>query len=118
MDSRRPQAVSGTLVIEVGKRSGDQLRAAAEIAGPILRELCPEETKAEAAARLSVRMAWLTGSVGAVALAGLAGLCLPVSDTDERRGVIGKDCHRHFPLSFFRAFPRAFKRATYRGKTC
>jgi hypothetical protein len=32
--------------------------------------------KAQAAARLSVRVAWLTGSLGAVALAGLAGFLL------------------------------------------
>jgi hypothetical protein len=63
---------AAALVTDAGKWSGDQLReAAAEISPSILRELRPEVAKAEAAARLSVRIAWGTGSVGAIALAGL-----------------------------------------------
>jgi CHASE3 domain sensor protein len=68
---------AAALVTDAGKWSGDQLReAAAEISASILRELRPEVAKAEAAARLSVRIAWITGSVGAIALAGLGGFLL------------------------------------------
>lgn len=65
---------ASALITEAGKWSAEQLRdAAAEISSSILKELRPEVTKAEAAARLSVRMAWVTGGIGAIALAGIAG---------------------------------------------
>lgn len=68
---------AAAFVTDAAKWSAEQLReAAAELSATILRELRPEVAKAEAAARVSVRMAWLTGSVGAVALAGLAGFLL------------------------------------------
>ena len=68
---------AAALVTEAGKWSAEQLReTAAEISASILKDLRPEVLKAEAAARASVRMAWLTGSVGAIALAGLAGFLL------------------------------------------
>ena len=61
-------------ITDAGKWSADQLReAATELSASVLRELRPEVAKAEAAVRLSVRIAWVTGSVGAIALAGLAG---------------------------------------------
>ena len=68
---------AAALVTEAGKWSAEQLReTAAEISASILKDLRPEVLKAEVAARVSVRMAWLTGSVGAIALAGLAGFLL------------------------------------------
>jgi hypothetical protein len=68
---------AAALVTEAGKWSAEQLReTAAEISSSILKDLRPEVLKAETAARVSVRMAWLTGSVGAIALAGLAGFLL------------------------------------------
>jgi CHASE3 domain sensor protein len=68
---------AAALVTEAGKWSAEQLRdTAAEISASILKDLRPEVMKAEAAARLSLRMAWVTGSLGAVALAGLAGFLL------------------------------------------
>jgi CHASE3 domain sensor protein len=68
---------AAALVTEAGKWSAEQLReTAAEISSSILKDLRPEVLKAEVAARASVRMAWLTGSFGAIALAGLAGFLL------------------------------------------
>lgn len=68
---------AAALVTEAGKWSAEQLReTAAEISASILKDLRPEVLKAEAAARVSVRMAWVTGSLGAIALAGLAGFLL------------------------------------------
>lgn len=68
---------ASALITEAGKWSAEQLRdAAAEISSSILKELRPEVMKAEAAARLSVRVAWIMGGIGAVALAGIAGLWL------------------------------------------
>jgi CHASE3 domain sensor protein len=68
---------AAALVTEAGKWSAEQLReTAAEISASILKDLRPEVLKAETAARVSVRTAWLTGSVGAIALAGLAGFLL------------------------------------------
>jgi hypothetical protein len=68
---------AAALVTEAGKWSAEQLReTAAEISASILKDLRPEVLNAEVAARVSVRMAWLTGSVGAIALAGLAGFLL------------------------------------------
>jgi CHASE3 domain sensor protein len=68
---------AAALVTEAGKWSAEQLReTAAEISSSILKDLRPEVLKAETAAQVSVRMAWLTGSVGAIALAGLAGFLL------------------------------------------
>jgi CHASE3 domain sensor protein len=68
---------ASALITEAGRWSAEQLReAAGEISASILKELRPEVMKAEAAARRSVRMAWLTGGIGAVALAGVAGFWL------------------------------------------
>ena len=68
---------AAALVTEAGKWSAEQLReTAAEISASILKDLRPEALKAEAAARVAVRMAWLTGSIGAIALAGLTGFLL------------------------------------------
>jgi hypothetical protein len=68
---------AAALVTEAGKWSAEQLReTAAEISASILKDLRPEVLKAQAAARVSVRMAWLTGSFGAIALAGLTGFLL------------------------------------------
>lgn len=68
---------AAAFVTDAAKWSAEQLReAATEISTAVLRELRPELAKAEAAARLSVRMAWLTGSMGAIAIAGLAGFLL------------------------------------------
>lgn len=65
------------LITEAGKWSADHLRdAAADIVSSMLKELGPEVMKAEAAARLSVRMAWVTGGVTVVAVAGIAGFWL------------------------------------------
>ena len=53
---------AAALVTEAGKWSAEQLReTAAEISASILKDLRPEALKAEAAARVAVRMAWLTG---------------------------------------------------------
>ena len=68
---------ASALITEAGKWSAEQLRdAAAEISSFLLKELRPEVMKAEAAARLSVRMAWVTGGISAIALAGVAGFWL------------------------------------------
>ena len=68
---------AAALITDAGQWSADQLReTAAEISAAILKDLRPEVTKAETAARLSVRMAWVTGSIGAIALAGFAGFLL------------------------------------------
>jgi len=68
---------AAALVTEAGKWSAEQLReTAAEISASILKDLRPEMLKAQAAARVSVGMAWLTGSFGVIALAGLAGFLL------------------------------------------
>lgn len=68
---------AAAFVTDAAKWSAEQLReAAAELSVAVLQELRPELARAEAAARFSVRMAWLTGSVGAIALAGLAGFLL------------------------------------------
>ncbi|HEX5416703.1 MAG TPA: hypothetical protein VFZ25_13620 [Chloroflexota bacterium] len=68
---------ASALIAEAGKWSAEQLRdAAAEISSSILKEIRPEVLKAETAARLSVRMAWVAGGISAVALAGVAGFCL------------------------------------------
>ena len=70
------QAASA-LITEAGAWLADHLRAAgAEVSASILTELRTDVAKAEAAARLSVRMAWMVGSIGAVALAGMAGFWL------------------------------------------
>ena len=64
---------AAAFITDAGKWSADQLReTATEISASILKELRPEVTRAEAAAKLSVRMAWVAGSVGAIAVAGLA----------------------------------------------
>ena len=66
---------AAAFVTDAANWSAELLRGAAEeLSAKVLRELRPELAQAEAAARLSVRMAWLTGSVGAVALVALAGL--------------------------------------------
>ena len=68
---------AAVLITEAGKWSAEQLRdAAAEISSSILKEVCPMAAKAEAAARLSVRMVWMTGGISAVAMAGIAGFWL------------------------------------------
>lgn len=68
---------AAALITEAGTWSAEQLReAAGQISASLLKELRQEVIKAEAAARLSVRMAWLTGGIGAIALAGLAGFWL------------------------------------------
>lgn len=68
---------ASAVITEAGKWSAEQLRAAAaEISSAILKELRPEVAKAEAAAQLSVRMAWVTGGIGATVLAGIMGLLL------------------------------------------
>lgn len=68
---------ASALITEAGKWSADQLRdAAADITSSILKELGPEVMKAEAAARLSVRMAWVTGGVTVAAVSGIAGFWL------------------------------------------
>ncbi len=65
---------ASAFITEAGKWSAEQLRdVAAGISSSILKELGPEVMKAEAAARLSVRMAWVAGGIGAIALAGIAG---------------------------------------------
>jgi len=68
---------AAALITEAGTWSAEQLReTAGEISASLLKELRQEVTKAEAAARLSVRMAWLTGGISVVALAGFAGFWL------------------------------------------
>ena len=68
---------AAALITEAGTWSAERLRdAAGEISASILKELRPQMMRAEAAARLSVRMAWLTAGIGAVALAGVAGFWL------------------------------------------
>lgn len=68
---------ASALITEAGKWSADQLRdATAEISSSILKEVCPMAAKAEAAARLSVRMVWVMGSISAVAMAAIAGFLL------------------------------------------
>jgi CHASE3 domain sensor protein len=68
---------ASALITEAGRWSAEQLReAAGEISASILKELRPEVMRAEAAARQSVRVAWLTGGISAVALAGIAGFWL------------------------------------------
>lgn len=68
---------ASALITEAGRWSAEQLRdAAAEISSSILKELGPEVMKAEAAARLSVRMLWVMGGISAVAMAGIAGFWL------------------------------------------
>jgi len=68
---------ASALITEAGKWSAEQLRdAAAEISSSILKEVCPMAAKAEAAARLSVRMVWVMGGISAVAMAAIAGFLL------------------------------------------
>ena len=68
---------AAALITEAGTWSAEQLReTAGEISASLLKELRQEVTKAEPAARLSVRMAWLTGGISVVALAGFAGFWL------------------------------------------
>lgn len=65
---------ASALITEAGTWSAEQLReAAGQVSASLLKELRPEVMKAEAAARLSVRMAWVAGGIGAVAIAGVAG---------------------------------------------
>ena len=69
--------VASTLITEAGAWSADHLRAtAAELSASIQKELRADVAKAEAAARVSVRVAWVVGGVGAVALAGMTGFWL------------------------------------------
>jgi len=68
---------AAAIITEAGRWSAEQLsEAAAEVSASILKELRPEVMRAEAAARLSVRMAWVTGGISAVAVAGVAGFWL------------------------------------------
>lgn len=68
---------ASALITEAGKWSAEQLRdAASDITSSILKEVCPMAAKAEAAARLSVRMVWVMGSISAVAIAGIVGVLL------------------------------------------
>jgi CHASE3 domain sensor protein len=68
---------AAAIITEAGRWSADQLReTAAEISTSILKELRLQVMRTEAAARLSVRMAWVTGGISVVALAGVAGFWL------------------------------------------
>jgi hypothetical protein len=68
------KTAAAVLITEAGHWSAERLKdAAAEVSAAMLRELRQKTAKAEAAARLSVRMAWLTGGIGALTLAGIAG---------------------------------------------
>jgi hypothetical protein len=66
---------AAALITEAGKWSAEHLRdATAEIVASILKEVRSEVTKAEAASRHSVRMAWVIGVIGTVITACMAGL--------------------------------------------
>jgi len=68
---------AAAIITEAGRWSADQLReTAGEISASLLKELRQEVTRAEAAARRSARMAWVTGGISAVAVAGVAGFWL------------------------------------------
>lgn len=70
------QAASA-LITQAGVWSADHLRAtAAELSASIQKELRADVAKAEAAARVSIRVAWAVGGVGAVVLAGMTGFWL------------------------------------------
>ena len=67
----------GDPVLEIGAICQLAVADIAEaIRASLLKELRQEVTKAEAAARLSVRMVWLTGGISVVALAGVPGFWL------------------------------------------
>jgi hypothetical protein len=66
--------VAASLVTRAGEWSAERLRAAAEEAGiALLAQIQREVLRAERAGRTAVRIAWVMGCLGAIALAGLAG---------------------------------------------
>ncbi len=65
------------LITDAGQWSADHLRATAvELSASIQKDLRAEVARAEAAARLAMRIAWLLGGITAVALAGFGGFWL------------------------------------------
>lgn len=71
------KTAAAALITDAGNWAAERLKdAAAEVSAAMLRDLRQETAKGEAAARLSVRMAWLIGGISAVALAGIAGFWL------------------------------------------
>ena len=75
MDGARE--IAAAFVTRAGEWSAERLRAAAdEAGGTLLVQIRDEVARAERASRTVVRVAWVTGAVGAVALAGCAGFLL------------------------------------------
>jgi hypothetical protein len=71
------KGIAATFVTRAGEWSAERLRTAADEAGSaLLLQVRQEVARAERASRTAVRIAWITGAMGAVALAGLAGFLL------------------------------------------
>lgn len=69
--------IAATFVTRAGEWSAERLRTAADEAGSaLLLQVRQEVARAERASRTAVRVAWITGAMGAVALAGFAGFLL------------------------------------------
>jgi hypothetical protein len=69
--------IAASLVTRAGEWSAERLRTAADEAGSaLLGQLRQEVARAERASRTAVRVAWLLGGVGAVALAGVTGFLI------------------------------------------
>jgi hypothetical protein len=68
---------AAALITQAGEWSAERLRSAAEEAGSaLLLQVRQEVAAADRASRTAVRAAWTMGTVGAIALAGLAGFLL------------------------------------------
>jgi Transcriptional activator TraM len=69
--------IAATFVTQAGEWSAERLRTAADEAGSaLLLQVRQEVARAERAGRTAIRIAWIMGGMGAVALAGLAGFLL------------------------------------------
>jgi hypothetical protein len=69
--------IAATFVTRAGEWSAERLQATAdEAGGALLRQIREEVAKAERASRVALRITWVSGAVGAVAPAGIAGFLL------------------------------------------